>query len=129
LTLLRKLDRNVLRPVLACPPECAEKLPPDLPGHGIAECLHRKWPYQIGSAIQLAEIIRKYRVGILHSHLFVSSIAASPIGWLSRVPVILETPHLREACRHGAIKGSYAIDRAAGSFVDHYVAASRCQRP
>jgi len=124
LTLLRKLDRNVFRPILACPPECAEKLRPDLPGDVPIECLEHRWPYQIGSALRLAQIIRKYRVGILHSHLFVSSIAASPIGWLSRVPVILETPHLREAWRHGPIKGNYAIDRAAGRFVDHYVAVS-----
>ena len=124
LTLLRKLDRKVFRPILACPPECAEKLRPDLPGDVLTECLELQWPYQIGSALRLAEIIRKHRVGILHSHLFVSSIAASPIGWLCRVPVILETPHLREAWRHGAIKGNYASDRAAGRFVDHYVAVS-----
>src|SRR5216683_2200870 len=92
LTLLRRLDRNVFRPILACPAECAEKLRPDLPGDVPIECLEHLWPYQIGSALRLAGIIRKYRVGILHSHLFVSSIAASPIGWLSRVPVILETP-------------------------------------
>lgn len=124
LTLLRKLDRKVFRPILACPTECAEKLRPDLPADVAVECLQYQWPYQVASALRLAEIIRKHRVGILHSHLFVSSIAASPIGWLSRVPVILETPHLREAWRHGAIKGNYAIDRAAGRFVDHYVAVS-----
>ncbi len=124
LTLLRKLDRNVFRPILACPSECAEKLRADLPEDVPVERLQYEWPYQIGSALHLAEILRKYRVGILHSHLFVSSIAASPIGWLSRVPVILETPHLREAWRRGPIKGNFAIDRAAGKFVDHYIAVS-----
>jgi glycosyltransferase involved in cell wall biosynthesis len=124
LTLLRNLDRKVFRPLLVCPPECAEKLRPDLPGDVPLERLEYQWPYQIGSALHLAGILRDYRVGILHSHLFCSSIAASPIGRLSRVPVILETPHLREAWRHGLIKGSYVIDRAVGKCVDHYVAVS-----
>ena len=124
LTLLRKLDRKVYRPLLVCPPECAEKLRPDLPGDVPLERLRYQWPYQISSALHLAGILRDYCVGILHSHLFGSSIAASPIGWLSRVPVVLETPHLREAWRHGLIKGSYVIDRAVGKCVDHYVAVS-----
>ena len=124
LTLLGKLDRKIFRPLLVCPPECAEKLQPDLPGDVPVEPLQYQRPYQIGSALHLARILRDYRVGILHSHLFGSSIAASPIGWLSRVPVILETPHLREAWRHGLIKGSYVVDRAVGRCVDHYVAVS-----
>jgi len=124
LTLLRKLDRKIFSPLLVCPQECAEKLRPDLPSDVPLVCLHYEWPYQIGSALQLAEILGDYRVGILHSHLFISSVAASPIGWLSRVPVILETPHLREAWRHGPIKGNYVIDRAVGRCVDHYVAVS-----
>jgi glycosyltransferase involved in cell wall biosynthesis len=124
LTLLRKLDRNAFRPLLVCPPECAEKLRPDLPPDVPLEHLHYQWPYQVGSAFHLAGILRDYRVGILHSHLFGSSVAATPIGWLKRVPVILETPHLREAWRHGLIKGSYVIDRAVGRCVDYYIAVS-----
>jgi len=124
LTLLRKLDRKIFRPLLVCPPECAEKLRPDLPGDVHLERLQYQWPYQIGSALHLAGILRDYRVGILHSHLFGSSLVASPLGRLSGVPVILETPHLREAWRHGLIKGSYVFDRAVGKCVDHYVAVS-----
>jgi glycosyltransferase involved in cell wall biosynthesis len=124
LTLLRNLDRKVFRPLLVCQPKCAEALLADLPGDIPLERLEYQWPYQFGRAIHLARILRDYGVGILHSHLFGSSIAASPIGWLSRVPVILETPHLREAWRHGLIKGTYVIDRAVGKCVDHYVAVS-----
>jgi glycosyltransferase involved in cell wall biosynthesis len=124
LTLLRKLDRKIFRPLLVCPPECAEKLRPDLPGDVPLERLQYQWPYQIGSAFHLARILRDYRVGILHSHLFGSSLAASPLGRLSGVPVIVETPHLREAWRHGLIKGSYVVDRVVGKCVDHYVAVS-----
>jgi glycosyltransferase involved in cell wall biosynthesis len=40
------------------------------------------------------------------------------------VPVILETPHLREHWRHGFIKSRFFIDRFAGRFVDTYIAVS-----
>jgi glycosyltransferase involved in cell wall biosynthesis len=36
----------------------------------------------------------------------------------------METPHVREAWRHGLIKGHYVIDRIVGRFVDHYIAVS-----
>jgi glycosyltransferase involved in cell wall biosynthesis len=124
LTLLRKLDRSVFRPLLVCPPECAEMLRPDLPGDVLVESLKYDLPYQINRARCLARILSEYRVDILHSHLFGSSLAASPVGWLSGVPVIIETPHLREAWRRGLIKGSYFVDRAVGKCVDHYIAVS-----
>jgi glycosyltransferase involved in cell wall biosynthesis len=124
LTLLRKLDRAVFRPVLVCPSECAEQLRPDLPQDVPVEKLKFERPYQVGRAWQLAKLLKQYHVGILHSHLFGSSLAASPVARLSGVPVVMETPHLREAWRHGLIKGSYAIDRAIASCVDHYIAVS-----
>ena len=125
LTLVRRLDRNLFRPLLLCSPECAEKLQPDLPADVHLERLEYQWPYQIAPARRLARILHDHQVGILHSHLFTSSVAASPVGWLNRVPVILETPHLREAWRHGLIKGHYFIDRAVGKCVDHYIAVSQ----
>jgi glycosyltransferase involved in cell wall biosynthesis len=124
LTLLRKLDRAMFRPVLVCPSECAEQLRPDLPQDVPVEKLKFERPYQLGRAWQLAKLLKQYQVGILHSHLFCSSLAASPVARLSGVPVVMETPHLREAWRHGLIKGSYAVDRAIASCVDHYIAVS-----
>jgi glycosyltransferase involved in cell wall biosynthesis len=124
LTLLRKLDRAVFRPVLVCPSECAEQLRPDLPQDVPVEELKFERPYQIGRARQLAKLFKQYQIGIVHSHLFSSSLAASPVARLSGVPVVMETPHLREAWRHGLIKGSYAVDRAIASCVDHYIAVS-----
>src|SRR5229473_7679829 len=124
LTLLRALDRACFRLHLVCTPECAEALEADLPSDVHLERLEYQWPYQIARARRLARILHDHHVGILHSHLFTSSVAASPVGWLNRVPVILETPHLREAWRHGLIKGHYFIDRAVGKCVDHYIAVS-----
>jgi glycosyltransferase involved in cell wall biosynthesis len=125
LTLLHELDRALFHPVLVCPSECASKLAPQMPHDVPVETLKFERPYHVRQGIQLSRLIKKYRVGILHSHLFGSSLAASPIGRLSQVPVIMETPHLREAWRHGLIKGSYLVDRVVGTCVDHYIAVSQ----
>ena len=124
LTLLRGLDRKDFQSHLVCPAECAEKLRPDLPTDVEVIPLRLNKPSQVGGAARLARILRERNVGILHSHLFYSSLFASPIGWLCRVPVIIETPHLREAWRHGWLKGSFAVDRLVGRFVTRYIAVS-----
>lgn len=124
LTLLRGLDRSRFRLHLVCPPEVAEQLRPDLPPDVelLPLCLQK--PSQVHSAYRLAKILRKYHIDILHSHLFYSSLFASPIGWLCRVPVILETPHLSERWRRGWFKSRFIVDRLVGRFVDHDIAVS-----
>ena len=124
LTLLRGLDRTYFRMLLVCPSELAEKLRPDLPSDVelLALCLQK--PFQIRAAWRLGMILRKKRVDVLHSHLFFSSLFASPIGWLCRIPLILETTHLSERWRHGWFKSRFTVDRFAGRFVDRYVAVS-----
>ena len=124
LTLLRGLDRRYFRLYLVCTPEVAIKLQPDLPGDVELMPLCLMQPSLIASAFRLAQIIRKHRVDILHSHLFYSSLFASPIGRLCRVPVIIETPHVRELWRRGLVKSHFVVDRLAGRFVDYYVAVS-----
>src|SRR5215475_13809999 len=123
LTLVRGLDRDQFRLHLVCPPVVAEKLRPDVPQDVELLPLCLRKPSQIGVALRLAQIIRKRQVDILHSHLFYSSLFASPIGWLCRVPVIVETPHVSERWRHGW-KSHFIVDRAAGRFVDYYIAVS-----
>jgi glycosyltransferase involved in cell wall biosynthesis len=81
-------------------------------------------PTQLAATLRLARIIRERRIDILHSHMFCSSLAASPVGWFCRVPVIVETPHVRESWRKGCFKSRFFVDRLAGRFVDHYVAVS-----
>jgi len=124
LTLLRQLDRKYFRPSLVCSPKCAERLRTDLPEDvRLFPFLFEK-PYELHGALHLAQILREEKVGILHSHLFGASLAASPIGRICGVPVIIETPHVREAWRHGLIKGHYFVDRIVCRFVDHYIAVS-----
>ncbi len=124
LTLLRGLDRAYFRLQLVATPEVAEKLRPDLPSDVELLPLRLCKPTQGMAALRLSQILRQRRVDILHSHLFRASLLASPLGWLSRVPVILETPHVREQWRKGWLKSRFVVDRLAGCFVDYYIAVS-----
>ena len=123
LTLMRGLDRSCFRLHWVCPPEVADKIKPDLPADVELFPLCLRKPSQIGSAVRLAQILWQRRVDIIHSHQFYASLFASPLGWLCRVPVIIETPHVREHWRHGW-KSFYLIDRLAGRFVSKYIAVS-----
>jgi len=124
LTLMRGLDRSCFRLHWVCPPEVADKIKPDLPADVELFPLCLRKPRQIGSALRLAQILWQRRVDIIHSHQFTASLFASPLGWLCRVPVIVETPHLREHWRHGWFKSRFVVDRLVGRFVDYYIAVS-----
>jgi hypothetical protein len=120
LTLLRGLDRGRFRLSWACSPPVAELVKNDLPAD--VELLPL-WvnPSHPGGLLRLGRLLREKRVDILHSHMFYSSLFASPVGWACRTPVIIETPHLRELWRRGW-KAWNGIDRMAGRFVDRYIA-------
>ena len=124
LTLARGLDRRLFRVHLVATPEVAELIRPDLPDDVELIPLALNKLSRLRPALHLARIIRQRRVEILHSHLFYGSLFASPIGWLCRVPVIIETPHVREQWRSGWIKSSFWVDRAVGRCVDRYIAVS-----
>jgi len=123
LTLLRGLDRGVFAPSLACTPEVAEALEPDMPDDVQVTPLRLRKPSDTRAALELKRLISQDRAMVLHSHLFYSSLFASPIGRLCRVPLIVETPHVREQWRKG-FKASYAVDRLFGLAVDVYIAVS-----
>ena len=124
LTLLQGLDRKRFRLHLVCPPELAAKLQPDLPADVELVPLCLRKPSQMAAALRLAGILRRRRVDILHSHAFYSSLFASPIGWMCRVPVILETSHMREKWRRGWFRSRFVVDRLVGHCVDRYIAVS-----
>jgi glycosyltransferase involved in cell wall biosynthesis len=128
LTLIRGLDRNYFRPLLVCPSELAEKLRLDLPQdvEVFPLCLRRL--SQFDAMLRLARILRDRQVKILHSHLFFASLFASPIGWACGIPVIVETPHVREHWRSGWLKSRFVVDRFAGRFVTHYIAVSEANK-
>jgi len=124
LTLLRNLDRREFRLYLVCPEECAEQLHRDVPADVRVIRMSFQSTHHLRVAIRFARLLRNLKIDILHSHLFTASLAASPVGWASRVPVIVETPHVREAWRHGVLRKSHLIDRVAGRFVNRFIAVS-----
>jgi len=124
LTLLRGLDRGCFRPHLICPPVLLELLKPDLPADVEVLPLLLDSPKQWRAVMKLARFLRTQHIDILHSHMFQSSLYASPVGWLSGVKAIFETVHGREDWRHGWLKSRFVIDRAVGRLVDAYIAVS-----
>jgi glycosyltransferase involved in cell wall biosynthesis len=124
LTLLRGVDRKYFRLHLVCPVELMERLRGDVPGDVELLPLCLRKPTQWSAARRLARILREKQVGILHSHLFYGSLFASTVGWFCRVPVILETPHVREEWRKGWLKTRYSVDRFFGHCVDRYIGVS-----
>lgn len=125
LTLLRGLNRKQFRPLLACHPRLYETVKNTLPPDVTAFTLRLEGPTSFRAAWQLGRILKKERVQILHSHMFHSSLLASPVGWACRVPVVVETPHVAERWRKGWLKGSYLVDRLIGRCVTYYIAVSQ----
>ena len=125
LTLMRGLDRSCFRLHWACPSEVAEKIRLDLPADVELIPLLLRKPSQLASAARLAGIIRRCRIDVLHSHQFYASLFASPIGAVCRVPLVIETPHVREQWRQGWLKSRFVVDRLVGRCVDYYIAVSR----
>lgn len=125
LVLLRGLDRKIFRPSLACPQELVDQFGRDLPEDVEVFPIRLDQPSRILPALRLARILRSRRIDILHSHMFQSSLYASPIGRLCRVPAIFETPHVAENWRKGWLSARFIVDRLIGFFVDHYIAVSR----
>ncbi|MFZ0420456.1 MAG: glycosyltransferase family 4 protein [Candidatus Sulfotelmatobacter sp.] len=123
LQLLSGLDRKQFRPSLACTPELATLLGRELP-KDVEMCelrLDRLADFR--GMLRLRTFLRKNRIQILHSHMFRASLFASPIGRIARVPVIVETAHVREVWRKGW-KACFVVDRVASKCVDQTIAVS-----
>jgi len=122
LTLLRGLSRDHFRLHLGCPPPLAERLADDVPADVELLAIPLRSPRDGKGLATFASVLRGRRIDIVHSHQFRASLVASPLAWLCRVPVIVETPHLREWWRQGPFNRHFVVDRLVGRFVDHYVA-------
>jgi glycosyltransferase involved in cell wall biosynthesis len=97
---------------------------PDVPSDVELLPLFYPSPSHVTAAAQLRRWIRERRIQVLHSHLFTGSLCSSPVGWMCRVPLIVETPHVRESWRRGWKAENFTVDRMSGHFVDRYIAVS-----
>lgn len=118
--LLQNISREKFRPHLVCDPAIFDRFRAAVPDVRVT-ALELSSPAHSIAALRLAHLIRQERFQIVHSHMFWSSLFASPIAWLCRVPVVVETLHGTEAWRKGW-KASNTIDRVVNQFVSKHVA-------
>ena len=119
--LLRNLSPTLFRAHLVCDPSLYGRFREAIPGDMAVTPLALSSPKHVASALRFARLLRRERPRIVHSHMFWSSLFASPIAWACRVPAVIETLHGTEAWRKGW-KASYVLDRATARFVSRYVA-------
>jgi len=119
--LLRKLSRRLFRPHLVCDPAIYERFNDASPGDVDITPLAFSSARHVAAATRFARLLVREQFEIVHSHMFWSSLFASPIASACRVPVIVETLHGTEAWRKGW-KANYIVDRATTPFVLKYVA-------
>lgn len=127
LTLLHGLDPKLFRQHVVCTPYVAQKMRSNIPESVDLIPLDLRKITQPLAGLYLWKILRDRRINILHSHMFWSSLFASPVGRTAGVPVIVETPHIREHWRKG-LKAHFFVDRMVGRCVNHYIAVSEANR-
>ena len=121
--LLRNLSRSLFRAHLVCSPATFERFRAACPEDVEVTPLVLGGPGDVVGAAQLARFLVRKKFDIVHSHMFWSSLFASPIGWACGVPVIVETLHGSEAWRTGW-KAKCNVDRVLTRFVSKHVAVS-----
>ncbi len=125
LSIIERLDRTRFEVSLACPSKLIDAMRTEL-----AATDTELYPVHITSWKQLDRVrglrsfIKKKRIDIVHSHMFISSFFVSPIARVSGVPVIIDTAHGREAWRTGRIGRSFIVDRFVSRFIDRVIAVS-----
>jgi glycosyltransferase involved in cell wall biosynthesis len=119
--LLRKLSRRLFRAHLVCDPTIYERFRAASPLDVDITPLALSSPRHVAAALRFARLLVRGQFQIVHSHMFWSSLFASPIAWACRVPIIVETLHGTEAWRTGW-KANCKVDRATTRFVSKYVA-------
>jgi glycosyltransferase involved in cell wall biosynthesis len=123
--LLRKLSRRLFRAHLVCDPTIYERFSDASPGDVDITPLAFSSPRHVAAATRFARLVVRGQFQIVHSHMFWSSLFASPIAWACRVPIIVETLHGTEAWRRGW-KANCIVDRATTRFVSKYIAVCEC---
>lgn len=125
LSLLAAMPERGFVPYLAAPRQLLEALKPRLSALDL-DCIaiEQTSPLDWRHAKRFINCLGAERIDLVHSHLFLASLFASPLARLARVSSV-ETFHLREVWREGKwLKGSFWLDRQVGRFVDRYIAVS-----
>lgn len=124
LELLRGLDRRQFRLHLACPSVLLDQYGSDIPRDVRVTPIMLEHLSDIRGMFLLARMLRQQEIDIFHSHMFRGSLLSAPIARICRVPVIIETTHVRETWRKGWLKSKFVIDRLVARCTDRYIAVS-----
>jgi len=121
--LISHLSRDLFCARLVCSYENYDRFRDTCPEDIDVRPLSLNSPRHIAGAAKLARLLSREKSEIVHSHMFWSSLFASPIAWSCRVPIVVETLHGSEAWRKGW-KAKCNIDRYTTHFVSKYIAVS-----
>jgi glycosyltransferase involved in cell wall biosynthesis len=127
LSLLTALRNYGFTPFIAAPGPLLETMAPELAEFRVnsltidmASPLHG-----IRLVAQLAAMLRRERIDLVHCHSVIGSLCALPAVRIFGKQSIVETCHGREFWREGKrIKGNFWLDRQASRFVDRVIAVS-----
>jgi glycosyltransferase involved in cell wall biosynthesis len=126
LALLARLKCHGFRSYLAAPQRLLDLMGAELAAAEVATAaVGRSSPWDFHDAPAFLRLLRRERIALVHSHLFVGSMFASPLARLAGVPAVIETFHLPEAWRTTKrLRRSFWIDRQVARCVDRYIAVS-----
>lgn len=126
LSILAALPDYGLKPYFAAPEQLLGTMRDEL-----AKARVEAFPLDVSSLMDVravsrfVRLLRSERIALVHSHLFISSLFASPVARLAGVPAVVETFHGREVWREGKpLKGSFWVDSQVARLVDRYIAVS-----
>ena len=126
LSILSALSREGNICHLAASPALLEQLNGEVSANSIRTlAIRRTGALDYRDALRFVLFVRKNRIEIVHSHLMIGSMFASPLARLARIPGVVETFHLREVWRESKrFKRSFWFDHHLARFVDRYIAVS-----
>jgi len=125
LSLLAAMPEHGFVPYLAAPIRLLEAVEHRLSALNLRHIvIEQTSPLDWRPAKRFFNFLSTEQIDLVHSHLFVASLFASPLAQLAGASTV-ETFHLREVWRKGKwLKGSFWLDRQVGRFVDRYIAVS-----
>jgi len=132
LSIVRQIDRSRFLPFVVAPPKLLELFGKDLTETETTVLpLKLNGFFDVTGRLNFISFLRKNRIKIVNTHMFIASISFSPLARLAGVPVLLETSHGVEKWRleKGVIKrNSFIIDRFYSMMQSRILAVSHACR-
>lgn len=133
LSLVRDIDRSRFLPYVVAPPKLFDLFGKDLADTDATVLpLKLQGLFDIAGRFDFISFLRKHRIQIVNTHMFIASISFSPLARLAGVPVLIETSHGVEKWRleKGFVKrNSFVVDRLISMLQTRILAVSHaCSR-